>query len=531
MLYVLLGANGDICALLPWLKTESERLRRPVPLLVAKDYAPLLEGVSYVSPTIWPGTFVQLTAALRFLKSDIPDLPVKVLQPISRIEDRFFPSFVHEMWYQAGALAKWNKLPLEFDRRDQARESALVRKIYKDKPMILVAPKGQSSPFRWHKELLALIRKEFSETHQIIDLSKVKAHRFFDLLGLYDQAAALVTIDTGHVHLSRASAVPTLVIARDYPQLWDGVPHEPRFKFYCRYAAWYKQRNAMIRALRDVVDSTPADQPFTINPYPNGYNPAICAGELTTCRVHPSRDWKTKIMANGQPIKAKIPASYSQEDMRLFLHNGKLMASCTLAKPHGKKGAKCVTVFGEMKKRGDSWEFANIKQPKYGRNNWTGMEKNWLFFSNADRLYAIYGIKAIVQTTLELSEKGYVLRTHKTAAPVWKYGEIRGGCAPLPHPSGHLLRFFHSRTAEKGAIKWRYHIGALLMEDKAPFRVVKVLKEPILSGNEEWMLGVHHWKPNVVFPCGAVQIEGGYILTYGVNDCASRALRVPNTIL
>lgn len=286
----------------------------------------------------------------------------------------------------------------------------------------------------------------------------------------------------------------------------------------------------MIRALRDVVDSTPAEQPFAINPYPNGYNPAIC-GDLTTCRVHPSRDWKTKLVANGQPIKAKIPASYSQEDMRLFPHKGKLMASCTLAKPHGKKGARCVTVFGEMKKRGEQWEFANIKQPKHGRNNWTGMEKNWLFFSHSEQLYTIYGIKGGKQITLELSDSGKILATHKTTAPVWKYGEIRGGCAPLPHPSGHLLRFFHSRTAERGSIPFRYHIGALLMEDKPPFRVVNVLKQPILSGTEEWMIGIHHWKPNVVFPCGAVQIEGGYILTYGVNDCASRAVRVPNTIL
>ena len=80
-------------------------------------------------------------------------------------------------------------------------------------------------------------------------------------------------------------------------------------------------------------------------------------------------------------------------------------------------------------------------------------------------------------------------------------------------------------------IKFRYHIGALLMEDKPPFRTVKITRHPILSGNEEWMMGVHHWKPNVVFPCGAIEDKDGYLLTYGVNDAASRILHVPANIL
>lgn len=548
-LHVLLGANGDLCAMLPWLKTEAARIGRPVPLLVAKDYAPLLEGVSYVQPTLWPGTFVQLTAALRFLKTDLPELPVRVLQPIARMEDRTFPSFVHEMWYQAGALMQWGKLPLEFDRRDPEREAALVGRLcqtpklpklpklgrvthhgLQKKPMILVATKGKSSPFRYAKELMACIRAEFGKTHQVVDLSKVKAHRFYDLLGLYDQAAALVSIDTGHVHLSRASTVPTLVLARDYPQLWDGVPYEPRFAFYCRYGQWKRRKGEMLRVLADRLAGRDSDIHSYGMPVP-GYNPAIMGGLVTT-RVHLPHDWMTRLLANGAPLHMPHRfRDYSHEDMRLFRHGRKLMASCTLARKQTRNRIRCITVFGEMRPHGAQWRFSEVIQPAIGSNNWKGMEKNWIFFSDGFQIYCIYGIHAGEQVVLELSDRGRIISERRSKAPRWAYGEVRGGSAPLPHPSGHLIRFFHSRTKERGAVPFRYHIGALLMENKAPFKTVKITKHPLLSGTEEWMPGVHHWKPNVVFPCGALADHDHYIVTYGVNDADSRDLRVPHSIL
>jgi hypothetical protein len=536
-LHVLLGAHGDLCAMLPWMKAEAERLGKPVKVLVAREYVPLFDGVSYARAVEWPGTFVQLTAALRFLKTDLPQLPVKVLQPISRMEERTFPSFVHEMWYQAGALAEFGELPLVFDRRDPKREAALVRKVRKgSKPMLLVAAEGRSSPFRWSRQLLEWIRAEFGDTHQIVDLSKVKAHRFYDLLGLYDQAAALVSIDTGHAHLSRASKVPTLVLARDYPQLWDGVPFERRFAFYCRYGQWRSRKQEMKRALQttlrggrtldeDVHDMDP------IQVKTRGYNPAYLHGTCTW-REHLCHDWRTRIKINDMPLRLPDKfRDFSHEDMRLFFHPYRLMASCTIARQTKKKQARCITVFGELKRDRKGWHLVNVRQPKYGLNNWRGTEKNWVFFSHENRLYAIYGIMDQQQITLELSPSGKVRAIHKTPAPRWAYGEIRGGTFPLLHPSGHRLRFFHSRTEERGAIKFRYHLGALLMENKPPFRVVKVIKHPLLSGNEEWMPGCHHWKPNVVFPCGAKSHHDGYSVFIGVNDAACRFVKLPHNIL
>lgn len=553
-LHVLLGANGDLCALFPWMRAEAERTGSPLKVLVARDYVPLFDGVSYAQAVACDCHFTQLAGALRYLKTDLPTLPVKVLQPFLRMEERTLPSFVHEMWHNAGAVAQMNTLPLVFDRRDKAREAKLVARVrgHSRKPMILVAPHGMSSPFRQADELLALVRREFGRQYRIVDLSKVKAQRFYDLLGLYDAAAALVTVDTGHVHLSRASKVPTLVIARDYPQLWDGVPWEARFKFYCRYGQWKKRQREFMEALKSHAEMSALLERggFSLKQYDQAcfrlfrhrvadllargtYNPSRSTSygvPVISARVHLPYRWETRLVVHTpklgvQPVE--LPDSFdacSHEDMRLFTGRSRaLMASFTLAKVLKNKQARCITAFGELRRKGGHWQIKRLRIPRYGRNNWRGMEKNWVFFSHEGQLHAIYASHPR-QVILRMDDDGKVLEEIVSKGPRWAYGEIRGGTSPLPWAPGQWLRFFHSRTDEKGAIPHRYHIGALLMQDHAPFRVLRVTEHPILSGNEEWFPGCHHWKPNVVFPCGATMSGNYYHLSYGVNDAASRIL-------
>jgi hypothetical protein len=288
----------------------------------------------------------------------------------------------------------------------------------------------------------------------------------------------------------------------------------------------------MIRALRGVVENTPPLR-TTVQHAPAGaYNPGV-GRYLQTYRRHLPLSWKTILYSdNGYPIKLPRQFNgYSHEDMRLFEHNGKQMASCVIAKRTKGYQHRCIMVYGEMKIKGDQWSLTNVKQPKYGNNNWRGMEKNWIFFSDGHGVCAIYGISKGRQIVLELSEGGKIIAENFTKAPTWKYGEVRGGTTPLPHPSGNLIRFFHSRTKERGMLNFRYHIGALLMENKPPFRIVKVTEHPLVSGDEEWMAGIHHWKPNVVFPCGARMTWNNYILSYGKNDAQIINATIPLNIL
>jgi hypothetical protein len=557
LLHVLLGANGDLCAMLPYFKAEAERTGAPVPVLVAEQYAPLFEGVSYAVPVSCPAGFQDLMQAMKWLRAEMPDVPVKVIQYHGRHHETGMPSFLDEMWYQAGAWKDWEKQPLVFDKRDAEREDALALKILGNpwisakrdhkspfgvisfksvearKPTILVGTKGRSSPFLHAAQLIKRLRSEFGKTHQIVNLDRVKAHRVYDLLGLYDRAAALVSIDTVHLHLSRASSVPVFALARDYPTRWHGTPHQERFAFHCRYGDYPKRADEMMVALRETLDGKAAKIELKRCAPKGDYNPAIIEGEPVVARNPYAGDWRTRLrFANLLQTELHLPKAWgkhSHEDLRYFKHNGETWGSLTLSTAKNRRMPKCATGYGRMKLN----EIPKLLIPKYGQNDFSGMEKNWVFFSHGGKVHAIYSCH-FDHIVLELDGEK-VTQEYHTPGPTWEYGEIRGGTPPVPYQDGTWLRFFHSRIWDRkrprkprnkterifqpqDRIPWRYYVGALVMESEPPFRVLDVSSSPILTGTEQWVPGCPHWKPNVVIPYGCVPQADGWTVSLGVND-------------
>ncbi len=537
-LHICLGANGDIAALLPWMKWEADRTGEPIRLLVASPYLPLLEGVSYVTPIEWgfknkkmPGTFHQLHDARRYLKINVPDCEVKVLQFYGSGETVTFPSFLHEMFYNAGALCLWDKLPLVFDKRDRVREAKLRLKFcpHPRRPTILVATKGKSSPFKYAKQLLHLVQSEFGSTHNVIDLNKVVAEKPFDLLGLYDEADALVTIDTMHAHLSRASTVPTFVWARDYPNTWHGIPWEARFKFHARYGSYPKRKDEFLRRMGEVIGGTverPEIVPFKDPHFRGHYNPCNL-GLWTSTRAHfnmggMTKLWMSELLQKPEPIRIKTPANVSHEDMRMFMFKGKHMASYVLAKQLKNKDFRCVVEIAELVPKKDHWTVHNRIRPQVKGNTWNGKTKNLVFFEHDGKLKAFINEDRIAT----FDERGKVTSIRHQNVK-WDYGEIRGGTVPLSsfHTGGYFIRFFHSRTQDQ-----RYHIGAMLLTQDV-LSIRKISRHPILSGDERWTPGLTHWKPNVVFPMSASVIDGGWQLVIGVNDSSCATVNITPKML
>ena len=92
------------------------------------------------------------------------------------------------------------------------------------------------------------------------------------------------------------------------------------------------------------------------------------------------------------------------------------------------------------------------------------------------------------------------------------------------------MRFFHSRLDnEPIPIRWRYYVGAALIEND---QIVKVSRKPILKGSEHDEMSpsesgsCRHYKQNVVFPCGAIEHKGGWILSVGINDAACGLVKI-----
>lgn len=89
-----------------------------------------------------------------------------------------------------------------------------------NKPIVLLALKGFSAPFADWRKLKDTLEKECGQDFNFVDISNVVAERFYDLLGVYNMAEALITIDTATLHLAQASSVP--VIALNPPNGWLG---------------------------------------------------------------------------------------------------------------------------------------------------------------------------------------------------------------------------------------------------------------------------------------------------------------------
>lgn len=251
-LWIQLGRYGDIINILPLLHDAYVSTGQKQNLLVAENYLSLLDGVSYVIPHSFDGNFADLHAATNSMRPKFRNFKITQVYAKNFGLQKQTDSFTKESWQRVGMLHKWNKLPLTFDRRNYQREKALRDRYFKDKPVVLVAVNGISSPFPHTNDLLQLLRSELGKNYNVIDLSSVFAERFYDLLGLFDHARCLVTIDTAHMHLARGSKVPVIALVTDGPTPWHATAPIPGQVLRYRYSEYPNHKDHIISAIKSV---------------------------------------------------------------------------------------------------------------------------------------------------------------------------------------------------------------------------------------------------------------------------------------
>lgn len=240
-----LGRNGDVINALAIARILHQRYSAQVPFLVGAEFAPALEGCSYVAPVVYPLGPERLRYMLEHARRNHERLmiPQVFMNPD---QSRQCDSFGREAWRLAGVSEQFGTaLPL-FDQRDPEREQALVQSVIgsaKDVPYILFAGGGISSPFHQSAELLAALRKSFPN-HLVVDMSSVVAERIFDLGALFEGASLLVSVDTMHLWLARAFPVPTIALINDG---WFGSPSPP-----CAVATF---RYGKLKSLEVIIQS------------------------------------------------------------------------------------------------------------------------------------------------------------------------------------------------------------------------------------------------------------------------------------
>ena len=244
--FELLGRTGDIIGLLPLLRHFGQRDGYRPRYLVAKEFAGLLEGCSYVEPVEWPYDWRDARLAWQVAHGEPANGEILNCTVYARDFNavRRCHNFQRDAWFNAGADVPWGSLPLVFDRRVAAREDALLSRLSIDKrPLILTSFSGTSAPFTGGPAVLERLTREFPG-HRILDLSAFRAERFFDLLALFERAEALVCTDSAPLHLARA--VPDLPVCALIPE------HPAPKGEWCR-AEWTPQQ--VFRCLHGQVAS------------------------------------------------------------------------------------------------------------------------------------------------------------------------------------------------------------------------------------------------------------------------------------
>lgn len=220
---VELGRFGDIVNILPIAKHIHDTYGKPH-FMVSHEFASVLEGVSYVTPYIVDLPNDALNEAMQIARREFKYVVQTQIWGKNYTQQKLCRSYNEESWRMGGF---WNRFedksmrPL-FDLRDKEREKAIVGKLsMPDKPLLLVnITKSVSSPFPPGEELLKLIIERCGSEYEIIDMGRFYAQHIFDVIGLMDAAAALVSIDTALLHFAAASDVKTFAIVNNVP--WAG---------------------------------------------------------------------------------------------------------------------------------------------------------------------------------------------------------------------------------------------------------------------------------------------------------------------
>lgn len=216
-MHIQLGRAGDLIILLPcWWKIFQDTGRKPV-VVVVREFADTLRGASYVEPDIINGHwYASVAQAAQMARLKYGAFTITQCHGVGHDTDQTkYPTFGEAMWSQAGFAGRYGEFPLVFDRRNPEREAKLVATYRKrpHKPMLLFNLAGMSSPLPCFQLIHHRLRR-FERQYELVNLGGIRAKRIYDLLGLYDQAAGLVSIDTSTLHLAAASRVPLLAYCR-----------------------------------------------------------------------------------------------------------------------------------------------------------------------------------------------------------------------------------------------------------------------------------------------------------------------------
>lgn len=224
----------------------------------------------------------------------------------------------------------------------------------------------------------------------------------------------------------------------------------------------------------------------------------------TTILYNPADD-----LLFSDPKELRIPESFkycSVEDVRMLTHQGKTLASFTLA-GQTDKGWICQMLLGEINDQRElSWVHALPSPVK------SLVEKNWVFFSHESRLFCVYYPAPHVVYEIDFAD-GRPSLGERWEAENWKAADFmenaRGGASPVLF-GGEFYHFYHTQHRHGRGVA--YQVGLYTFDIKPPWNVRRIVKGPLLS------MVPSKRELDCIFPTGAALEGGNWNLSCGIQD-------------
>lgn len=589
---VCLGKLGDIILMLPAFKKMAERDGVNPIVMVSTEYASVLDGVSYVSPWAVPMHWAhdvqkaREAAELHFEQAIVPawwndesmlESEAKKLfhganPPFAFInvngknlalEADKEPNYMASMWLRCGT-PEVSALPIVFDKRRPIEENNLCAQWFHiRKPTVLYNFTGTSSPFAFPSELFTVMR-EFRDLIHFVDLGEIKAGKIYDLLGLYDNAIGLITIDTATLHLAAASKVPYIGITKEG---WSGSVCKGNCALTFKYGETPAKKDAVRKVLTTWLRQFSPKHKFDRND-----PPSVLTQTQWKCSIidtpRESGDFfnaglvtvKNQDYLLARRCWTPVGSKFSKNDICIFrLDDGKIKDShifqpivhfegehledprilhdgwnmwltcCNFVWNQNNRSTYTHQVLFAIDSNFKCLDRLDIPYIGNGENlamN-TRNEKNWLWFIHEGKPHLIYACEPhlVAQFSNTFKHEFDYLEQPEMD---WHFGEIRGGSPPARIGDEYWV-FFHSSLPAPEHNSRRYHMGAYAFEAKPPFKPTRVTKEPLLTGSRHDRMKPKG--PLVVFPCGSKLQDGTWTVSFGVNDLDCGLIEIPHNEL
>jgi len=218
---IQLGRLGDIVNSLP-IAFDLHRQGHAVFWYVQREFAPLLQGVSYVTPVIWEGPLKSPGLAIDHAAAQGFDRVLAI-----QVEDNPQPSpqktrnYSTESWARAGYLDKYHILPCVFDRAQPPPEPW---KPPGDKPILAYCLDARTSPYAQDlkRDMVRWLQEHFAADFALLPIGD-PVWRPDALAVVLPQCKVLLSVDSFPLHMAYAAGTPTIAITA---QGWIG--SEPR---------------------------------------------------------------------------------------------------------------------------------------------------------------------------------------------------------------------------------------------------------------------------------------------------------------